>query len=155
MRYLLIFSIALSFMLFSCKTEDDDKTQVEYLTSDATKALNLPFSEAVRVGDFLFLSGQIGNKPGTLELVEGGIVQETKQVLENIKRILEQNDSSLDQVVKCTLMLADIAEWGEVNKIYKTYFNENLPARSALGANGLALGARVEIECIAFFQSSE
>ncbi len=133
MRYLLIFSIALSFMLFSCKTEDDDKTQVEYLTSDATKALNLPFSEAVRVGDFLFLSGQIGNKPGTLELVEGGIVQETKQVLENIKRILEQNGSSLDQVVKCTLMLADIAEWGEVNKIYKTYFNENLPARSALG----------------------
>ncbi len=117
MRYLLIFSIALSFMLFSCKTEDDDKTQVEYLTSDATKALNLPFSEAVRVGDFLFLSGQIGNKPGTLELVEGGIVEETKQVLENIKRILEQNGSSLDQVVKCTLMLADIAEWGEVNKI--------------------------------------
>ncbi|MCP3929971.1 MAG: RidA family protein [Bacteroidetes bacterium] len=133
MRYLLIFSIALSFMLFSCETENDDKTQVEYLTSDATKALNLPFSEAVRVGDFLFLSGQIGNKPGTLELVEGGIVQETKQVLENIKRILEQNGSSLDQVVKCTLMLADIAEWGELNKIYKTYFNENLPARSALG----------------------
>ncbi len=74
---------------------------------------------------------------------------ETKQTLDNIKHALERQGSSLDNVVKCTVMIADIKEWGEMNKVYVTYFTKNLPARSALGANGLALGAKVEIECIA------
>jgi reactive intermediate/imine deaminase len=129
--------------------DDDDGDDVAYLTSPATSSLNLPFSEAVRVGELLFVSGQIGNRPGTLELVPGGIRAETQQVLDNLQAILERNGSSLERVVKCQVFLADIAEWPVVNEIYRTFFTRNLPARSALGANGLALGARVEIECIA------
>ena len=111
--------------------------------------LNLPFSDAVRVGDMLYLSGQVGNLPGTLQLADGGIAGETRQTMENIKASLEKYGSSLDEVVKCTVFLADIAEWGAMNEVYRTYFPTNPPARSALGANGLALGARVEIECLA------
>jgi reactive intermediate/imine deaminase len=109
---------------------------------------DLPFSSAVRVDNTLYLSGNLGNIPGSLELAEGGIQGETRQTMENIKRVLEQFGSSLDQVVKCTVFLADMSEWGAMNEVYKTYFS-NPPARSALGASGLALGARVEIECIA------
>ena len=111
--------------------------------------LKLPFSDAVRVGDTLYLSGQIGNLPGTLQLAEGGIAGETRQTMENIKASLERHGSSLGEVVKCTVFLADIAEWGAMNEVYRSYFPVDPPARSALGASGLALGARVEIECIA------
>ena len=102
----------------------------------------------MRVGDTLYVSGNIGNIPGTLELAEGGIQGETRQTLENIKRVVERFGSSMDRVVKCTVFLADMAEWGAMNEVYRTYFT-NPPARSALGASGLALNARVEIECIA------
>jgi reactive intermediate/imine deaminase len=97
----------------------------------------------------LYLSGQIGNIPGTLELPPGGIAPETRQALENIRALLERIGSSMDRVVKCTVFLADIGEWGEMNKVYTTFFPKAPPARSALGTSGLALGARVEIECIA------
>lgn len=107
-----------------------------------------PFSSAVRVGDILYLSGQIGTD-STGQLVPGGIQAETRQTMENIKRVLGQNNSSLDRVVKCTAFLADMAEWGRMNEVYATYFPVHKPARSAMGANGLARGARVEIECIA------
>ena len=109
----------------------------------------LPFSEAVRTGNLLFLSGQIGNRPGSLELVSGGIGPETRQALENIRDILERYGSSLDRVVKCTVFLADMAEWRAMNEIYVTFFPKRPPARSALAASGLALDARLEIECIA------
>ena len=126
------------------------KDSVEYLTSDETTCLNLPFSEAVRVGNMLYLSGVLGNIPGKKELVSGGIKAETKQTMENIKRILSRHGSSLSQVVKCKVMLADMKEWGTMNEVYITYFSKDrLPARSALGANSLALNARVEIECLA------
>jgi len=82
-------------------------------------------------------------------LVPGGIAAETKQTMENIKSTLEKYGSSLDHVVKVTCMLADMSEWASMNEVYTAYFSRHLPARSALGANGLALGARVEIECIA------
>ncbi len=119
---------------------------VEYYTSENTKGR--PFSDAVRVGRMLYLSGQIGLvERGTL--APGGIVGETRQAMENIKATLEQYGSSLDHVVKATVMLADMSEWAEMNKVYVTYFPQHLPARSALGVNGLALGARVEIECLA------
>lgn len=124
--------------------------EVEYLVSDAMSGLDLPFSEAVRVGHLLFLSGQIGIVPGELRLVEGGIGPETRQTMENIRATLERFGSSLDRVVKCTVMLADIGEWEAMNEVYRTFFAAgHRPARSALGASGLALGARVEIECIA------
>jgi 2-iminobutanoate/2-iminopropanoate deaminase len=115
----------------------------------ASPEMQLPFSDAVRVGHLLFLSGKVGNIPGTSQLAEGGIAGETRQALENIKGSLEKYGSSLGEVVKCTVFLADIAEWGAMNEVYKTYFPVNPPARSALGASGLALGARVEIECLA------
>jgi reactive intermediate/imine deaminase len=121
----------------------------EYLTNPEMEALGLPFSEAVRVDDVLFLSGQIGNVPGTLQLVEGGIAPETRQTMENIRATLERHGSSLDRVIKCTVFMADMSEWPAMNEIYATYFPGPKPARSAAGANGLALGARVEIECIA------
>jgi reactive intermediate/imine deaminase len=109
----------------------------------------LPFSSAVRVGNMLYLSGQIGNLPGTRQLAAGGVAAETRQALENIKSILEFAGSSMDRVVKCTVFLLDIADYAAVNEVYATYFPENPPARSAMAASGLALGARIEIECIA------
>jgi reactive intermediate/imine deaminase len=115
----------------------------------ANPDMQLPFSDAVRVGDMLYLSGKIGNIPGTSQLAEGGIAGETRQTLENIKASLEKYGSALDEVVKCTVFLADIAEWGAMNEVYVTYFPSNPPARSALGSSGLALDARVEIECLA------
>ena len=96
----------------------------------------------------LYLSGQIGiDEMGNV--VPGGIASETRQTMENIRATVERYGSSLDQIVKVTVMLADMAEWGEMNEVYVTYFEQHLPARSAFGATGLALGARVEIECIA------
>ena len=115
----------------------------------ANPDMQLPFSDAVRVGHMLYLSGKLGNIPGTPELAEGGIAGETRQALDNIKASLEKHGSSLAEVVKCTVFLADIAEWGAMNEVYVTYFPVNPPARSALGSSGLALGARVEIECLA------
>ena len=119
----------------------------EYLVSEAAKELNLPFSEAVRVGDMLYLSGQLGNLPGSTELAPGGIEGEARQTMENIKAILERYGSSLDRVVKCTVMMADIAEWSAFNEVYVTYFPGPKPARSAFAASGLALGGKVEVEC--------
>jgi 2-iminobutanoate/2-iminopropanoate deaminase len=123
--------------------------EVEHLASPATANLNLPFSEAVRVDDLLFVSGQIGNLPGTLTLAEGGIQEQTRQTLENLKAILDRHGSSMDRVVKCTVYLTDMAEWPAMNEIYVQYFPGHKPARAAAGASALALGAKVEIECIA------
>ena len=107
-----------------------------------------PFSEAVRVGDVLYLSGALGvDESGGL--VPGGIEAETRQTLANIRAILERHGSSLDRVVKATVMLADMAEWGAMNVVYLEHFTTDLPARSAFGTSGLALGGRVEIEVIA------
>ena len=103
----------------------------------------------MRVGNTLYLSGQIGIQPGTLNLTAGGIQAEARQALENIKTTLETHGYTMRDVVKCTVMLADIAEWAAFNEVYKTYFAPPYPARSALGVNGLAIGARVEVECLA------
>jgi 2-iminobutanoate/2-iminopropanoate deaminase len=125
------------------------RPDIEYLTSDQLKGL--PFSEAVRVGSMLYLSGMIGID-SSMKLVPGGIAPETRQAMENMKAALERYGSSLDHVIKATVMLADMSEWTRMNEVYVTYFPKHLPARSALGANGLAFGARVEIECIAVLQ---
>lgn len=110
-----------------------------------------PFSSAVKAGGLLFLSGQIGSRVenGAMKLVAGGIDPEARQALDNIRAILDKAGSSMDRVVKCSVMLADMADWPKFNEIYATYFPGAKPARSAWGANGLALGARVEVECIA------
>ena len=124
-----------------------EAVSVEFLTAPPSEDLGLPFSEAVRVGDLLMLSGQIGNLPGTLELPTGGIQAETRQALENIRTVLERHGSSMDRVVKCTVMIDDMEQWPAMNEVYVTFFPGPKPARSALGADGLALDALVEIEC--------
>jgi 2-iminobutanoate/2-iminopropanoate deaminase len=107
-----------------------------------------PFSEAVRVGSILYLAGALG-VDGSGAVVPGGVEAETAQALANIKAVLERHGSSMDRVIKCLVMLADIGEWAAMNGVYVQHFTTNLPARSALGVSGLALGGRVEIECIA------
>ena len=126
-----------------------DPPKVEFLNAGTILPANLPFSEAVRVGDTLYLSGMIGVKPGALELVPGGMKAEARQTLDNVRAVLEAHGYSLRDVVKCTVMLADMTKWGEFNDLYKTVFSAPFPARSAFGSNGLALGAQVELECIA------
>lgn len=140
--------IALAFLLAGCEIEVTRNAEVEYLSAPGTENLGLPFSAAVRVDNTLYLSGALGNVPGTLELAEGGIEGETRQTMENIKATLETFGASMDDIVKCTVFLADIDEWAAMNEVYVTYFDDK-PARSAMGVSGLALGARVEIECIA------
>jgi 2-iminobutanoate/2-iminopropanoate deaminase len=110
--------------------------------------VRLPFSEAVRVGNMLYLSGQMGFDAAG-KLAPGGIEGETRQILDNVRVVLAKHGLNMQHVVKCLVMLADMAEWPAMNKVYLEYFSAPLPARSAFGANGLAMGGRVEIECIA------
>ena len=129
------------------KPDKSDTAPVEY--SSATASGTPRLSDVVRVGNMLYLSGKLGTD-STGKLAPGGIVPETRQTMENIKAVLEKYGSSMDNVVKCTVMLADIKEWGDMNTAYDTFFKkERKPARSAFGTSGLVLGARVEIECMA------
>ena len=147
MKFLICLLSAL--FLSACDTSiESTNSKPEYLSAPGTEDMDLPFSSAVRVGDTLYLSGALGIVPGTRDLAAGGIQEETRQTLENISRTLQLFDSSMDRVVKCTVFLAEMAEWGAMNEVYKTFF-PNPPARSAFGAGGIALDARVEIECIA------
>lgn len=146
MNRILIF--VCSILLLGCEVAIESKTEIEWLKSPGMEDMDLPFSTAVRVDNLLFLSGALGYDREQGALVEGGIQAETRQTLENISQTLETFGSSMDKVVKCTVFLADMAEWGAMNEVYTTFF-PNKPARSALGASGLALNARTEIECIA------
>lgn len=123
------------------------RADTDFIVSDETRALKLPFSDAVRIDNLLVMSGQLGVDPATFKLIDGGIEAETRQIFNNMQRILATNGADLGDIVKCTVMVADINEWPRFNALYVTYFPAEKPARSALGANGLALGARVELEC--------
>lgn len=123
-------------------------TEVEHIVPPGVSRLPV-FTPAVRVGNLIFLSGAVGVKPGTLELVEGGIAAETRQTLENLRTVLQAAGADLKDAVKCTVFLADIADYAAMNQVYAEFFPENPPARSTVAGSGLALGARVEIECIA------
>lgn len=111
--------------------------------------MSLPFSEAVRAGDMLYLSGDIGTDASG-KLVAGGIKAEAKQVMDNIGANLARHGSSFERVVQCTVALADIADWPAFNDVYRGYFKQHFPARMAFAAGALALGARVEVQCNAF-----
>lgn len=139
--------LVLPLLLAGCVNQPRSTT--EYHPAAPLDGQPMPFSEAVRAGDMLYLAGQIGNMPGKRQLVPGGIGPEATQAMENIRAVLARRGASLDQVVKCTVFLADIKDWPAFNEVYVQYFKQNLPARSALAASGLALGARVEVECIA------
>jgi 2-iminobutanoate/2-iminopropanoate deaminase len=113
-------------------------------------SLGFPFSTAVRVGNIWHLSGQIGLVSGATTVVPGGVGPETEQTLVNIKAVLEEVGSSMADVIKVDVFLKDIATFDEMNAVYATFFEPgSYPARSAVGASGLALGANVEIGCSA------
>jgi len=124
--------------------------KIERLSGSGVLPPRLPFPEGTAVGPLVFLSGQLGNVPGTLALVPGGIRAEARQALENVATVLRAQGLDIARLVRCTVMLADMAEWPAFNEVYAEFFaGQPLPARSAFGCNGLALGARVEIECTA------
>ena len=112
-------------------------------------AANPVLSAAIKAGGFLFVSGQLGTIPGGRGLAPGGITAETRQTLENVKRVVEAAGSSMERVVKCTVFLIDIAEFGQMNEVYKTFFPKDPPTRATVAVAGLVLNARIEIECLA------
>ena len=126
-----------------------EPARTEFLNSPQALAADLPFSQAVRHGDTLYLSGQIGTLPGTRTLAAGGLRAEAEQALANIKATLEAHGRTTADLMKCTVMLADMADWPAFNEVWRAFLKKPFPARSAFGASGLALGARVEVECIA------
>ena len=152
-KYTILFiSIITLCQFFGCTQDstynEKDLRKVEYLQSDSHKKSDAPYSQAVRVGDMLYLSGVIGSKPGEPGLVAGGIKPETRQAMENVKTLLETYGSSLDEVVKCMCMLGDIADYADMNEVYKKFFPENRPVRSTFAVD-LPIGAKIEIECMA------
>jgi 2-iminobutanoate/2-iminopropanoate deaminase len=118
----------------------------EYFPRKAAPGQSFPFSEAVRAGDMLYLSGEIGIDANG-KIVPGGIKAEAKQVMDNIGANLARHGSSFDRVVQCTVALADIADWPAFNEVYKGYFPKHFPARMAYATGGLAMGAKVEVQC--------
>ncbi len=116
-------------------------------TDKAPKAIG-PYSQAILAEDLVFTAGQIGLNPSTMELVEGGVEAQTRQVLTNLKRVLEAADSGLKYVVKTTVFLSDMANFAAMNAVYAGFFPENPPARSTVAAAALPKGALVEIEVV-------
>ena len=121
-------------------------------TDKAPKAIG-PYSQAVRTESLVFTAGQVGLNPETGELVEGGIEAQTRQVLTNLKYVLEAADSGLNFVVKTTVFLKDMNDFVKMNAIYAEFFGENPPARSTIAVAALPKGALVEIECVAMLQA--
>ena len=117
-------------------------------TEKAPKAIG-PYSQAIRTENFIFTAGQVGLDPATMELVEGGVEAQTRQVLTNLKHVLESADSGLKFVVKTTVFLQDLGDFAQMNAVYSEFFPENPPARSTVQVAGLPKGALVEIECVA------
>ena len=136
--------------------QDDQKTSLNIHPDKKAPVftpseLPYPFSSAVQVGDILYLSGDIGDAGEGTGVVPGGIEPETHRMFERIKATLAHHGLELKDVFKCTVMLADMSEWQAFNKIYSSYFESGrYPSRSAMGVAGLALGARVEMECWAY-----
>ncbi len=135
--------------------EPESEWEVEYYNSPEAAASGMPFSQAVIADDFFIMSGILGTDPATGQLVPGGIVPESHQIFANMKAVLEANDLSFEHVVKCTVMIDEISEWGRFNEVYVTYFTGPKPARSAFGADGLALGGAVELECWALMPEDD
>jgi 2-iminobutanoate/2-iminopropanoate deaminase len=117
-------------------------------TERAPKAIG-PYSQAIRTENLVFTAGQVGLDPATMELVEGGIGPQTRQVLTNLRYVLESADSGLNFVVKTTVFLKDMGDFPSMNSVYGEFFPENQPARSTVQVAALPKGALVEIECVA------
>lgn len=117
-------------------------------TDKAPKAIG-PYSQAIRTPAFIYTAGQVGLEPASGELVDGGIEAQTRQVLSNLKHVLEAAGSGLERVVKTTVFLKDMNDFAKMNAIYAESFSENPPARSTIAVAGLPKGALVEIEVVA------
>ena len=117
-------------------------------TTNAPAAIG-PYSQAVRVGDLVYTAGQLPLVPGTGKLVEGDIKLQTRQVMQNLSQVLAAAGSSLAQVVKTTIFLADLADFAAVNEVYGGFFKSDPPARSTVQVSALPLGARIEVEVVA------
>ena len=117
-------------------------------TDNAPKAIG-PYSQAVKAGGFIFASGQIPLDPATMQIVDGGIREQTDRVLNNLKAVLEAVGSSLDRVVKTTVFLADLSDFAEMNEVYGRFFGDAPPARSTIEVSRLPRDVRVEIDVIA------
>ena len=126
------------------------QTQIARFDDGPFAGKGFPYSESVRAGNLLFLTGQIGTDADG-KLVPGGIQREADQMMLNIKAALARRGLAMERVVKCTVFLADFAEWGAFNEVYKKHFSHPYPARSAFGVGGLTANARVEMECIAVY----
>ena len=146
-QYFRLKTLSILILLSGCSNQTIN--DVEYFVSETSKELNFPFSDASIVGNIIYVSGQVGSKPGTREVVDGGIGAETIQTLENIKMILNDLGSNSDKIFKCLCMLEDINDYSEMNNAYTKFFNSRdyLPSRSTFAGSGLALGAKIEIEC--------
>jgi 2-iminobutanoate/2-iminopropanoate deaminase len=118
------------------------------ITDKAPKAIG-PYSQAIHIENLIFTAGQVGLDPATMEIVKGGIEAETRQVLTNLKHVLESADSGLNFVVKTLVFLQDMNDFAKMNAVYAEFFPENAPARSTVQVAGLPKGALVEIECVA------
>jgi len=145
----IIAAIATGVLLMTSPAIAHDRPPVERIGEPRIGGQRLPFPSAVRVGDMLYLSGQIGNRPdGTLP---DGIAAQSRQAMDNIGAVLKSAGLDFGDLVKCTVMIDDIKQWADFNKVYVTYFPDGkFPARSAFGADGLALGALIEVECWAY-----
>ena len=141
-----LFLLLLLVFTFSCKKES--KLVVKYHKSHEENRQNVPFSDAVQVGNTYFLTGQIGKNHETGKLVDHSIELQTKQAILNIEDVLKQHNLTLDNVVKCTVILANINDFSKMNNIYRKYFTNNLPARTTFAAS-LVADAKIEIEVVA------
>ena len=147
MKITIKFIIFLAFMIgYGCQNES--KSIVKHHKSHEKTRQNVPFSDAVQVDNLYFLTGQIGKDHTSGKLVEGGIEAETKQTILNIDAVLKHHNLRLKDVVKCTVILADIDDFSKMNAIYRSFFKENLPARTTFAAN-LVADAKIEIEVVA------
>ena len=133
-------------LFFGCKKEAD--SIIKYHKSHEKSRQNVPFSDAVQIGNLYFLTGQIGKNHNSGKLVDGGIETETEQTLKNIEAVLKHHNLNMTDVIKCTVILSDINNFNKMNRIYTTFFTDNLPARTTFAAD-LVAGAEIEIEVVA------
>jgi 2-iminobutanoate/2-iminopropanoate deaminase len=142
----IIVLLALISFIYSC--ENKQNKSPNFIKSEYESRHSAPFSDAVEVNGLLFLTGQVGKDHKAGKVVEGGIEAETEQVLKNIQDVLEANGSDMQHVVKCTVILSDINDFSKMNKVYRTFFTDNKPARTTFAAD-LVPGYKIEIEVVA------